>query len=1250
MRILIADDHELARRGVRSVLERRPDLEICGEAADGRDAIERCQELRPDLVLMDINMPRVNGLEAIREMRQLVPEVNIIVVTQHDATEIMRQALRAGAKGYVLKRSISEKLIAAIDSLSAGSPGFQSESLRAEDTNLDTKEILRRAEAFERALRESEERFRLTFEQAAVGIAHIAPDGTWLRVNRKLCDIVGYTPEELSKLTFQSITCPADLEADLAQVQKLVAGEIDHYAMEKRYVRKNGSVVWANLTVSAVREAQGKVKYFVSVVEEIAARKKAEEWLRERDEQLRALTEYQSAVLNTLAEGVCTLDEDGRVTSMNSAAEAMLGWTCAEIMGRRMHDVTHHKRPDGSPVPASECQELHALQHGVPLREYEDIFIAKDGSFVPVVFSASPLRRNGRSSGVVVEFRDDREQRRARGASRESELRLRKIIDALPTAIYTTDAEGVLTHFNRAAVEFAGRVPELGVDRWCVSWKLFRPDGSPLPHEECPMAITLKGAQSVSGQELIAERPDGTRRWFTPHPQVLRDDQGNIVGGLNMLLDVTEQRQGEQANTLLAAIVDFSDDAIVSKNLDGVITSWNKGAERLFGYTAEEAVGQSIKLIIPPERHQEEADILARLRRGERVDHFETVRLRKDGTPLDISLTISPIKTADGRIIGASKVARDITDRKRAELALAEAARQQSALFRLAEGLHRAESLEDIYSLAMDAVLAALPCDRSSILLYDESGSMGFVSWRGISEEYRNAVAGHSMWKPDDPNPEPICVSDVQTAAYLPGLLREAIQSEGIRAAGFFPLLSNRRLIGEFMTCYNAPHRFGDREGGVSVIIAGALAYGIERKRGEQSLRESEERFRALAQSLEEQVRARTEELELRNAEVTKQSEQLGDLSARLLQAQDDERRRIARELHDSAGQILTGLGLNLATIAKYAPEDALHVVGAIEHSQELVAELTQEIRTMSYLLHPPLLEESGLAEAIRCYVQGLKERSTLDISLEISPELERLSPAAELVIFRVVQEALTNVHRHSHSRTALIRLVQKAKRVFVEIRDQGSGIPAGKLREIQLRGAGVGLRGMRERVRQFKGELKIESGAAGTTVSVLFPLSEVRSKQKARTPAVRETAPPESAGKKRVLIADDSALVRRAVCDLISREPCWEVCGEAATGAEAVEGARELQPDLVLVDINLPDMSGIQVVRMIRKEMATVAILVMSHHDPRMFLAGAVEAGADGCLDKGKIAGELSLNLKSIEAKRHFVASTGGQEQTLKR
>ena len=246
----------------------------------------------------------------------------------------------------------------------------------------------------------------------------------------------------------------------------------------------------------------------------------------------------------------------------------------------------------------------------------------------------------------------------------------RKVLDNLPVAIYATDVAGRISYYNQAAANLVGRQPQLGKDEWCVTWRLYSPDGTPMPHDQCPMALALKENRPIRGAEAILERPDGTRVAFLPYPTPLRDAGGELVGAVNMLADLTDRKEMDSARAYLAAIVESSEDAIISKSLDGVVTSWNRGAEVVFGYRAEEMIGRPIAVLFPPDRLHEEDRILAQLQRGERVENFETVRRRKDGREIHVSVTISPVRNESGRIIGASKIARDVTEKNRTEAAL----------------------------------------------------------------------------------------------------------------------------------------------------------------------------------------------------------------------------------------------------------------------------------------------------------------------------------------------------------------------------------------------------------------------------------------------------------------------------------------------------------------------------------------------------------------------------------------------------
>ena len=267
----------------------------------------------------------------------------------------------------------------------------------------------------------------------------------------------------------------------------------------------------------------------------------------------------------------------------------------------------------------------------------------------------------------------------------------RAILDVLPAAVYVTDPAGTITYYNAAAASLWGRSPVLGESQWCGSLRLFWPDGTVLPHDECPVAMALKEGRSSVGTEAVAERPDGTRVPFMAYPTLFYDQSGAIAGAVNMLVDLTERKRADEHAQRLAAIVAFSEDAIASKDLDGIITSWNRGAERLFGYAADEIVGKSVLILIPAERQHEEPVILARIRDGDVIDHYETIRRRKDGSLIDISLTVSPIRNAEDRVIGVSKIARDITERRKAEerqqLLVREMAHRVKNLFAVCAGV-----------------------------------------------------------------------------------------------------------------------------------------------------------------------------------------------------------------------------------------------------------------------------------------------------------------------------------------------------------------------------------------------------------------------------------------------------------------------------------------------------------------------------------------------------------------------------------
>jgi PAS domain S-box-containing protein len=400
---------------------------------------------------------------------------------------------------------------------------------------------------------------------------------------------------------------------------------------------------------------------------------------------------------------------------------------------------------------------------------------------------------------------------------RESEQRMRQLTSLMPAAVYSCDEEGRITFFNRRAAEIWGREPNLndGSEKYSGSFRLLGPDGSQIPHSQGPMAMAVKTGKPVRNEEAIIERADGSRIILKVNIDPLFDSDGRLRGAINVFEDVTDLKQAEQASRRLAGIVESSDDAIISKDLNGIITSWNQAATQLFGYTAEEVIGKPITLLIPPERRDEEPSILGRIKRGERIDHYETIRRRKDGSLVDVSLTVSPIRDVKGNIVGASKIGRDITRRKRVEVALRES--------------------------------------EQRLRLATQTGKLGVWDW--------DIVTNHVSWSDSlyaihGVRPDEFDGTMVGFAALVypedQGRVSESIQRALDNDAPYE--LEFRAVRPDGAVVWLFTNAAVLRDGGQPVRMLGATMDITERKRTEEALRQSEEKLRGQAQELEQQL------------------------------------------------------------------------------------------------------------------------------------------------------------------------------------------------------------------------------------------------------------------------------------------------------------------------------------------------------------------------------------------------------------
>lgn len=534
----------------------------------------------------------------------------------------------------------------------------------------------------EAALKESEARFHHMADNAPVMVWMTEPDGTCSYLSRSWYDFTGQTPETGLGFGWTHAVHPDDrssVERTFLQANTAHGS----FRLEYRLRRQDGEYRWA-LDAAAPRfSAEGRFLGYIGSVIDITDRKQAEQSLAANEEKYRHM--FESAGVSLFEEDWSEIRRwfDGLrsegVTDLNRYLDANPGKVASSIPLIRVTDVNEYavrlfQAPSKTALLGSLDrifipdtiavfkEELIAFWEGLDLQERPASLRTVKGEHLSVLFTIKTPRQGSDWRRVLVAVTDVTALREAESAVRESEARFHTLADNISQLAWMADEKGWLFWYNKRWLEYTGATLD---DMLGWGWQKVH-------HEDHLHRVTEKWRAALEAGDTWEDTfplrgRDGRYRWFLSRAVPIRDSGGRIVRWFGTNTDITALREAQEAQARLAAIVTSSDDAIVSKDLNGVIMSWNRGAERLFGYTEQEAVGRSITMLMPPERVSEEAGILARIRAGESVEHYETVRRRKDGTLLDISLTVSPIRDEQGVIIGASKVARDITERKRQE-------------------------------------------------------------------------------------------------------------------------------------------------------------------------------------------------------------------------------------------------------------------------------------------------------------------------------------------------------------------------------------------------------------------------------------------------------------------------------------------------------------------------------------------------------------------------------------------------------
>jgi PAS domain S-box-containing protein len=917
-------------------------------------------------------------------------------------------------------------------------------------------------------------------------------------------------------------------------------------------------------------------------------------------------------IVDSSDDAIVSKDLNGIILTWNPAAERMFGYTQAEAVGQSIRMIIPADRQD------EEDFVIGRIRAGEAVRHYETVRQRKGGAQIPIALTVSPIfDDNGNVIGASKIARDISARKQGDLATR----RLAAVVESSDDAIVAKDLNSTILTWNAAAERMFGYSASEAIGQ---SIRIIIP--ADRQGEEDTVMARIRAGESVRHYDTIRRRKDGTLIPISLTVSPIRDEHGAVIGASKIARDMSARKDADLVARRLAAIVDSSDDAIVSKDLNSIIKSWNRAAERMFGYTASEAIGKSIRMIIPPDLQAEEDTVLERLRSGAMIDHYETRRVRKDGRELLISLTVSPIIDDSGQVVGASKIARDVTERAR----LLRVAQEQAAVteklrdvgLALASSLDRVTIAQTVVDVAADLTHAAFGGFFYNVVNRQSGDSHVFYALAGAPKNLPRRLgraSADTAFEADLPAGCLIRVDDLENDARVD---RNAPQIAALGAQGrirSYLAVPVRTGSGDVIGCLALAHPtagyFNEDHARLAGGVAAWAAIALENARLYQEVREADRLKDEFLAVLSHELRTPL------NAIVG---------YARLLR-----------------GGMLTGekATSGMETLERNARALTQIVDDVLDISRIVSGKIRLDVQPVEL----PLVVHNAIAT-----VQPAADAKALRIHTIIDPRVGPVSGDPDR-LQQVVWNLLSNAVKFTPKAGRIqVRVERVNSHIEIVVSDTGNGIRADFLPYVFERfrqadagttrktgGLGLGLSIVRHIVEMHGGTVHAasEGEGKGATFRVRLPMMIVheQSVRETREHPRTSTSKPLTALDRltgiRVLAIDDEEDALGLLRDVLQQAGADVITVPSAVAA--LDRINEIQPDAIVVDLGMPEMDGFQFISELRKsdnravrDIPAAALTAFARSEDR---TKALQSGFEMHLSKPVDPGELVASVATL-------------------